>query len=333
MNEAQDATGPGDSLEFVVDTSDEGTRLDVFLARRLSKYSRTHLRNAIVSGTVTVDGVRTKVAYRLVPGQLINVVVPEMPRESPEPEDIPLDLLYEDEHVVAVNKPPDMVVHPAKGHWSGTLTSALAFHFQNLSTIGGPTRPGIIHRLDRDTSGVILIAKTDVAHKHLAKQFETRSIHKQYMAVCRGVPDRDHDRIDQPIGMHPHQREKMAIRGGHSTSRQAVTEYEVHRRYRGFSWLNLYPKTGRTHQIRVHMAHVGCPIVADRVYAGHSRISIQDLDRQHVDDSVLIDRQALHAKLIKFDHPISGHSLVIEAPIPPDIQRLLDALNEHRATK
>ena len=318
-------------LKFQVSDEDEGKRLDVFLAARLPQYSRTILRNAIVAGTVTVDGVRTKVAYRLVSGQLVEVVVPKMPRESPVPEDIPLDLLYEDEQVVAVNKPPNMVVHPAKGHWSGTLASALAFHFQQLSTIGGPTRPGIIHRLDRDTSGVILVAKTDHAHQHLAKQFETRTIHKQYMAICRGVPDRDHDRIDQPIGMHPHQREKMAIRANHSTSREAITEFEVHRRYRGFCWLNLYPKTGRTHQIRVHLTHVGCPIVSDRLYAGHARITVGELTGERDDPSIVLERQALHAKMIKFDHPITGQSLVVEAPVPDDLAGVIDLLDRHRS--
>ncbi len=329
MNEA--VSNPDDSpLSFPVESDDAGVRLDVFLAARLPQYSRTNLRNAIVAGTVTVDGVRTKVAYRLVEGQQVSVTVPEMPRESPMPENIPLDLLYEDDHVVAVNKPPNMVVHPAKGNWSGTLTSALAFHFQSLSTVGGPTRPGIVHRLDRDTSGVILVAKTDVAHKHLAKQFETRTIRKQYMAICRGVPDRDHDRIDAPIGMHSHQREKMTIREGHSTSRDAITEYKVHRRYIGFSWLTLFPKTGRTHQIRVHLAHAGWPVVSDRLYAGHSQITLGEINRKRNDDSVVLGRQALHAQKITFDHPVTGDSVSIEAPIPDDMAGLVKLLEEHR---
>ena len=327
-----EAGTPDDSpLSFTVESDDNGTRLDVFLAARLPQYSRTNLRNAIVAGTVTVDGVRTKVAYRLVEGQSISVTVPEMPRESPVPEDIPLDLLYEDDHVVAINKPPNMVVHPARGNWSGTLTSALAFHFQSLSSVGGPTRPGIVHRLDRDTSGVILVAKTDVAHKHLGKQFENRTIHKQYMAICRGVPDRDRDRIDAPIGMHPHQREKMTIREGHSTSRDAVTEYEVHRRYEGFSWLTLYPKTGRTHQIRVHLTHAGWPVVSDRLYAGHSQVTVGDINRKRNDDTVVLGRQALHARMIKFDHPVTGNSMVVEAPVPEDIAGLVALLDEHRS--
>ena len=152
---------------------------------------------------------------------------------GPHPEEIPLDILYEDEHIIAVNKPPGMVVHPARGHWSGTLASALSFHFRQLSSVGGPTRPGIVHRLDRDTSGVMVVAKTDPMHFALAAQFETRTTEKEYFAITAGVPDRDRDIIEQPIGVHPHQREKMAIRAGHSTSREATTFYEVRRAVRG----------------------------------------------------------------------------------------------------
>jgi 23S rRNA pseudouridine1911/1915/1917 synthase len=318
-------------LTYVVEESDDNQRLDVFLAKRLTQYSRTQLRNAIVGGTVTVDGARTKVAYRLVIGQTVSIVVPELPQESPEPEDIPLDILYEDDHLVAINKPPGMVVHPAKGHWSGTLTSALAFHFQQLSSIGGPTRPGIVHRLDRDTSGVIVVAKNDAAHVKIAAQFEARTTHKQYFVVCRGCPDRDRDRITQPIGPHPKQREKMAIRENHRQSRDAVTEYEVAKRYDGFSIIHAFPKTGRTHQIRVHLAHVGCPVACDRLYASHSVVKRGELDRRRMDDTLILDRQALHAKLLRIEHPVTGQSLVIEAPIPNDIQRLIDALDELRS--
>ena len=335
MNEPA-STPEGSPVSFPVESDDIGARLDVFLASRLPQYSRTHLRNAIVAGTVTVDGVRTKVAYRLVEGQEVRVSVPdlpEMPHGSPMPEDIPLDLLYEDDHVVGVNKPPNMVVHPAKGNWSGTLASALAFHFQSLSSVGGPTRPGIVHRLDRDTSGVILVAKTDIAHKQLSKQFESRTIHKQYLAICRGVPDRDHDRIDEPIAMHPHQREKMTIRHGHSTSRDSITEYKVHRRYQGFSWLTLFPKTGRTHQIRVHMAHSGWPVVSDRLYAGHSQVTLGEINRKRNDDTVVLGRQALHARKITFDHPVTGRPTEIEAPVPDDIAGLIELLEEHRSNQ
>ena len=320
-----------DTVTFQVEEGDAAARLDVFLAARLPQFSRTHLRRAIDAGTVLVDGQRTKVAYKLVVGQIVNVTVPEIQHDTPEPEDIPLDVLFEDEHMVAINKPPLMVVHPAKGHWSGTLTSALAFHFQSLSSVGGPTRPGIVHRLDRDTSGVILVAKTDDAHKNLAAQFEAREVKKKYLAVCRGVPDRDRDRIKQPIGVHPHHRERMAIRANHETSRDAYTEYMVDQRFRGFSILHAFPKTGRTHQIRVHLAHIGCAVACDRLYASHSRLTVQDLDRTKSDATVLLERQALHAASISFHHPASGESQTIEAPIAADVLRLIQALQKYRA--
>ncbi len=320
-----------ESQVFQVEQEDAAVRLDVFLAARLPDFSRTHLRKAIVAGTVQVDGQRTKVAYKLVPGQTVTVHVPEIPRDTPQPEDIPLDILFEDEHLVAINKSAGMVVHPAKGHWSGTLTSALAFHFQSLSSLGGATRPGIVHRLDRDTSGVMLVAKTDAAHQHLAAQFASREIEKCYLAVCRGVPDRDRDRIRQPIGAHPHHRDRMAIRANHTTSRDAYTAYEVVQRYRGFSILHAFPRTGRTHQIRVHFAHIGCPVACDRLYASHARLSVSDIHRQTSDGTILLDRQALHALRIRFVHPVTGESLEVSAPLAPDIQRLIDALAQYRA--
>ncbi len=332
-----DETAPSDSpgrsvtAEFVVPPEEEGRRLDVFLAQRLPQFSRTHLRRAIDGGTVLVDGVRTKVAYKLLPDQRVTVVAAEMPRQLPLPENIPLEILYEDTHIAAINKPPGMVVHPAKGHWSGTLTSALAYHFASLSQVGGVTRPGIVHRLDRDTSGVILVAKTDEAHGKLASQFEARDVFKQYVAICRGEIDRDRDRIDQPIGAHPHHRERMAIRAGHETSRDAKTDYEVVKRFRGFTWLHAFPKTGRTHQIRLHLTHIGCPVACDKLYAGHDQIRVVDLDRSSQDDTPIIQRQALHALRLKLAHPISGAPLEIEAALPPDMTDLITALETFRS--
>ena len=251
-------------LELVVDAAAAGQRLDAYLAHELPKYSRVQLRKVIGAGGVQVNGQGTKVAHRLSAGDRIVLVLPPMNAAGPNPEEIPLDILYEDDHIIAVNKPSGMVVHPARGHWSGTLASALSFHFRQLSTAGGPTRPGIVHRLDRDTSGVMVVAKTDPMHFALAAQFENRTTEKEYFAITAGVPDRDRDRIEQPIGVHPHQREKMAIRAGHSTSREAATFYEVLERFAGFAAVRVLPKTGRTHQIRVHLAHLGCPVLCDQ---------------------------------------------------------------------
>jgi len=313
------------TAEFVVEPEDEGVRLDVFLARRFPDRSRVQIRKAIVADGVTVDGERTKVAYRLVPGQVIRVNLPEIPRDQPIAEDIPLDILFEDEHLVAVNKPSGMVVHPAKGHWSGTLTAALAFRFERLSTVGGTGRPGIVHRLDRDTSGVIVVAKTDAAHLKLSQQFADRTTQKQYVALVAGELDRDRDIIRAAIGAHPHQREKMAAREGHSTSRDAETFYEVAQRFPGFAVVNVFPKTGRTHQIRVHLAHAGHPILADPLYSGRDKITRADLGTGGEED-VLIDRTALHAARLRLSHPASGEELDFSAPLPTDMASLLAEL-------
>ncbi len=230
-------TSPLQPVELVVEEAFDGVRLDVFLAQKFSDYSRVHLRKVVNADAVQVNDRRSKASHKLRTGERVSIVLPELPRKAPQPEDIPLEILYEDEWLAAINKPAGMVVHPAKGHWKGTLTSALQFHFDKLSGAGGPTRPGIVHRLDRDTSGVLVVAKTDQAHYALSEQFEERSTEKEYFAITAGVPDRDRDIIDLPIGVHPYQREKMAIRRDHPTSRSAQTFYEVSERFDGFASL------------------------------------------------------------------------------------------------
>jgi 23S rRNA pseudouridine1911/1915/1917 synthase len=319
-------------VELSVEAAEAGHRLDAFLATHFPDYSRVHLRRVISAGGVKVDGRGGKPAYRLKAGQRVSIVLPEIPREAPRPENIPLDILYQDEQVAVVNKPPGMVVHPARGHWSGTLASALQFHFGTaLSAAGGLNRPGIVHRLDRDTSGVILVARTDQAHSKLAKQFAARSIEKEYFALVSGGPPRDRDVIDCPIGFHPRVREKMAIRRDDADSRAAQTFYEVTERFDGFAALKLLPKTGRTHQIRVHLNHVGCPVLCDRQYGGRSRITRGEIRRDSADDLVLLDRQALHARRLRFLHPATGQPLEIEAPLPSDISAVLDELRKWRS--
>jgi 23S rRNA pseudouridine1911/1915/1917 synthase len=244
-------------------------------------------------------------------------------------ENIPLDILFEDEQLIAVNKPAGMVVHPAKGHWSGTLTAALSYHFENLSQVGGAERPGIVHRLDRDTTGVMLVAKTDQAHVKLNYQFEKRTVVKTYLAIVSPAPDRDRDWIRQPIGVHPYQREKMAIREGHPTSRAAETFFEVQERFTGFALVKAFPKTGRTHQIRLHLAHIGCPVLCDRLYSGRSKLETGKLD-PNLPNQILLTRQALHAESICFKHPVSGQRMSIEAPLPADVSTTLDFLRQHR---
>ena len=318
-------------VELVVGASESGRRLDAFLARHFPDYSRVHLRRVITAGGVKVDGRGGKPAYRLKPAQRVTIVLPEIPREAPQPENIPLDVLYQDDHLVVVNKPPGMVVHPARGNWSGTLAGALQYHFgPGLSSSGGPTRPGIVHRLDRDTSGVILVARSDQAHAKLAAQFAARSVEKEYFALVAGRPDRDRDFIEQSIGVHPHQREKMAIRRKDSVSRPAETFYEVLERFDGFAAVKLLPKTGRTHQLRVHLNHIGCPVLCDRQYGGRARITRGELRRDPDDTLVLLARQALHARRLKFTHPATGRLLEIEAPLPDDMATVLSELQRFR---
>jgi 23S rRNA pseudouridine1911/1915/1917 synthase len=320
-------------VELVVSSSEAGWRLDVFLARHFPDYSRVHLRRVITAGGVRIDDATGgKPSYRLKPGQRIRVVLPEIPREAPRPEDIPIEILYEDDWLAVVNKPPGMVVHPARGHWSGTLASALQYRFGGkLSTTGGPARPGIVHRLDRDTSGAILVAKHDIAHAKLAAQFRDRAVVKEYFALVSGGPDRDRDVIDRPIGIHPAHREKMAIRRDDSASRPAETFFEVTERFDGYAAVRVSPKTGRTHQIRVHLAHVGCPVLCDRQYGGRARITRGDIRGDPHDTLVLLDRQALHAWRLRLAHPQTTEPLQIEAPLPDDVSAVLAELRAHRA--
>lgn len=325
------ASGP--RLTLTVDENEDQERLDSFLRRHYPKFSRVKIQRAIASGLALIGDSKAKSSTRVRAGQQISFQQPSPSPEGSLPEDIPLEVLYEDDLLVAINKPPAMVVHPAKGHWSGTLTAALAFHFKNLSSVGGPTRPGIVHRLDRDTSGVILIAKTDFAHKSLASQFEQRTIKKEYLAIVSPAPDRDNDQINKPIGAHPYQREKKAIRENHSTSRQAASVYEVVERFQGFGLVRVKPKTGRTHQIRVHMAHVGCPVLCDRLYSGRARLTKDDLTRVETDSEILLDRQALHAHRINFEHPESFERQTIEAPLPPDMQLAIETIRQLRGFK
>lgn len=317
-------------VEFVVEPTADGMRLDAYLASQVSQHSRVQIRRTINAGHVEVDGRSTKASYRLSAGQRVTAVLPELPKAGPAPEEIPLEILYEDAWLAAINKPPGMVVHPSKGHWSGTLTAGLAFHFERLSTVGGSTRPGIVHRLDRDTSGVIVVAKTDQAHLALAQQFEARTTEKEYFAIVCGVPDRDRDIIEQPIGVHPYQREKMAIRTEHASSRDAVTFYEVVERFVGFAAVKVLPKTGRTHQIRLHLAHIGCPVLCDKLYGGRSQITVGEIRGKTADGEIVLARQALHARRLKLRHPETGESVEFEAPLPPDMQNALNTIRQHR---
>ncbi len=319
-------------VELCVGDAEAGCRLDAFLAVRFPDYSRVHLRRVIMAGGVRVDGRGGKPAYRLKPGQRVAICLPPIPRSAPRAENIPLDILYEDECVAVVNKPPGMVVHPARGHWSGTLVGALQFRFgASLSAVGGLSRPGIVHRLDRDTSGAILVARDDLAHAKLARQFAAREIEKEYFALVSGVPARDRDVIDCPIGFHPRVRAKMAVRRDEDPrNRRAQTYYEVVERFDGFAAVRAMPKTGRTHQIRVHLHHIGCPVLCDRQYGGRSRLTRGEIRRDPDDETALLVRQALHALRLRFQHPATGNPVEVEAPLPADMAAVLAELRQWR---
>ena len=301
--------------------------------------SRSFLARVIEKGAVRVDGVTARASFKLKAGSSVRFTVPEPPRTGPAAEEIPLDFLHVDVWLAVVNKPAGMVVHPAKGNWKGTLAGALKWHLerggeagggeptaagQGLSTAGGPTRPGIVHRLDRDTSGVIVVARSEEVHHALAKQFERRTVEKTYLAITQGVPQLDRDEIDLPIGIHPYQRERMAVRRDHATSREAVTRYEVLERFRGAALVSVTPKTGRTHQIRVHLAAIGCPVLADGLYSGRTQIEPTFLGLPS--GPPLLERQALHAARLCLDHPETRQRMEFTAPLHADMQRLLDAL-------
>jgi len=340
--EASQRDAAEEGVRFVIaedENAGAGKRLDAFLTSRIRGVSRVRVRRSIDEGAALVDGKPRKASYRLRAGETVEFVLGSTPPDGPQPEAIELSVLFEDEAIAVVDKPAGMVVHPAKGHWSGTLASALAYHFDQLSTVGGAVRPGIVHRLDRETSGVLVVAKTDEAHRRLADQFKARTVRKEYLALVLGSPDRDRDMIDHPIGDHPKHRERKALRAGHTSSREAQTFYEVEERFTGIALVRAKPKTGRTHQIRLHLTHAGFPVLGDKIYGGRTRLTVGELrtlcrDKRLAtdlpDDEVLLDRQALHAHRIGFAHPTTGELVDFETPLPADFERLLRILREGR---
>jgi 23S rRNA pseudouridine1911/1915/1917 synthase len=315
---------------------DKEMRLDQYLVGAFPDFSRSIVQKVIEANGVEVNGKPAKASYKVRHGDVIRVRPPEPTHPDPVPEDIPLEILYEDEFLAVVNKPADMVVHPAKGHWSGTLVNALRFHFDQLSGVNGDYRAGIVHRLDRDTSGVILIAKEEQTHRDLSLMFEQRRVFKEYAALTAGVLDRDSDYIEGRIGHHPHDRVKMIVtEDDDEDAKDACSYYEVVERFRGFTFVRVQPRTGRTHQIRVHLASVGCPVLADKVYSGRDQLKLIDLapGLPPETDEVLLTRQALHAFRLRIRHPRLGRTLELEAPLPLEFQRTLEALRRHRSLR
>lgn len=293
-------------LGFVVDELSSGKRLDIFLTSHLlQSLSRSSISTLIKSGNVLVNGLGAKGHHKVKVGEEVTIEIPEP--EKPAgllSQDIPLKIIYEDDDVVVVDKPAGLAVHPGAGRSSGTLVNALLFRLKRLASLGGELRPGVVHRLDKDTSGVMVVAKTDRAYLNLAKQFKSHTIKRKYIAFVKGVVEFDEGIVDAPIGRHPTRRKDMAVE--FVKGRPAVTRYKVIKRFKDMTQLEITPQTGRTHQIRVHMSHLGHPLIGDRQYGGPAKLP----------------RQALHAAYLGFTHPATGEPVEFQSPLPEDMRLL-----------
>jgi 23S rRNA pseudouridine1911/1915/1917 synthase len=304
---------------FLVEDRSAGVRLDLLIPQFIPDLSRSGVQNMIREGLVTVNDRPATKRYLTKARDRLRVTLPPPEVTAFRPEDIPLAILFEDDEIIAVNKPSGMVVHPAPGHREGTLVNALLYRSAALSALGGDSRPGIVHRLDKDTSGVVLVAKNNSAHRRLATQFASRQVDKTYLAVAAGRIRSDEGRWDMAIGRDRKERKKISSRS--NRPRPAVTSYRLLLRLEGASLLELRPETGRTHQIRVHLAENGHPVLGDPIYGPKSRRRnpYHETSRRYG----FADRLALHARSISFRHPSSGSSLEIEAPLPPEFERLV----------
>jgi len=307
---------------FAVNTDQAGLRLDVFLAQADESFSRSQIKYAIEEGDVTVNGKSPKVSQHLKAGDVVDIHLEPAIDAISIPQDIPLNIIYEDASIIVINKPAGMVVHPAPGNPDNTLVNALLFHCRDLSGIGGVLRPGIVHRLDKETSGLIVAAKADEAHRKLSTQFEKHDVYKKYIALVWGDVKGQSGEIVLPVGRHPVDRKKMSTRSRHG--KDALTLWKVRERYGTATLLDIEIKTGRTHQIRVHLSERGYPVIGDAVYGNASKL-------QTVKNAVLkariksLERQALHARVLSFLHPQTGERMVFSAPLPEDMENLLAA--------
>jgi len=311
----------------------EPERLDLFLASQLPGRSRAYIQKLIEDGRVSVDPAprEVKPALRVSEGARVCLTIPPPKKLDLTPQDIPIDVLYEDEHLAVVDKPAMLAVHPAPEQTTHTLVHALLFKLRELSSIGGVERPGIVHRLDKETSGVIVVAKNDLAHRSLARQFKARTVSKSYIAICRGEPSTWEGCIDRRLGKsYTHAKKQMIRMDG--TGREAVTDYRVLERYRGYALVEAYPRTGRTHQIRVHLASLRLPVACDKLYGREKRVYLSDLkDESRREDEVpLLERHALHAASLAFEHPVTQERLSFAAPLHQDMHLLLKALERFR---
>ena len=313
-------------VQIQVAEDDEAERLDRFLVSQCPQFSRSRIQSLIDEQAISVNGAPTRANYRVRGGDEISLELPAaVPPVAVEAADIPLDVRFEDPHLLVVNKAAGMVVHPAPGSWDGTLVNALLHHCRDLSGINGVLRPGIVHRLDRDTTGLLIVAKSDESHRSLAAQLEERRLERCYTTVAWGHVN-DSGRIDQPIARNPRDRKKMAVV---ADGRAAVTAYSRVEEYAFATRLEVRLQTGRTHQIRVHLQHIGHPVFGDPVYGGRDG-QVKGIQPEHRPRARallnMLDRQALHASSLSFRHPLSGETIRVEAPLPADMAALVDAL-------
>jgi 23S rRNA pseudouridine1911/1915/1917 synthase len=313
---------------LTVEKAAHGTRLDLFLTGYLPAQSRAQIQRYIRDGHIVLNAAPTKAKTPVKAGDLIQGHLPAPSPSEILPEKLPLRFIYEDEHIVVVDKPPGMVVHPAGRVQSGTMVNALLFHLQDLQGVGGVLRPGIVHRLDKGTSGVMVVAKHDRAHEGLVRQFKEREVTKVYLALVYGKIEEAEGIITAPMGRHPTDRKRFSLRT--RQPKDALTEWRVKERFEGITFVQVAPKTGRTHQIRVHMASINHPLVGDPLYTKKRRLT-------QIEDSVLreeieaLGRQALHASRIAFRHPITGKTVEFTAPLPADMEAVLEVLRDTRA--
>lgn len=281
-----------------VGRKDSNLRLDHFLVRNLTEVSRSYIKKLIQDNQVLLEGEPTKAHHKVKFGQMVVVTIPDPVIMEVKPQNILLDIVYEDDELLVVNKPAGMIVHPAAGNYTGTLVNGLLYHCDRLSGIGGVLRPGIVHRLDKDTSGLMVVAKTDFTHRELARQFKERKVHRTYIGLVKGVVQLDEGEVDVPIGRHPRDKKRMAVT--YLSSKMARTHYKVWKRFSDSTLLELKPHTGRTHQIRVHMAHIGHPILGDARYGAGAGLA----------------RQMLHAARLAFYHPTAEKNMEFSSPMP-----------------
>lgn len=302
------------SFEIIVEESDINKRIDVFLAKNLESFSRSYIQDLIKKGKATIGGKSIKANYRLRNGDNVVLNIPKPEPLEILPENIPLDILYEDNDVILINKPKGMVVHPAAGHYSGTLVNALLYHCKdNLSGINGVLRPGIVHRIDMDTTGVIIACKNDKAHQNIAKQLAEHSIARRYVAIVNGNLKEDEGVVDAPIARAKNDRKKMAV---DKDGKTAVTHYKVLERLKNYTYIECVLETGRTHQIRVHMSYINHPLLGDEIYSGKK-------------ESMKLQGQCLHAMVLGFIHPTTNEYMEFEAPIPEYFNEILKKIKKN----